>query len=32
VAIVFGRLFYWVVERHFVSASQTKRLVEEHAV
>jgi peptidoglycan/LPS O-acetylase OafA/YrhL len=32
VAIVFGRLFYWVVERHFVSARQTKRLVEEHAV
>jgi peptidoglycan/LPS O-acetylase OafA/YrhL len=28
VAIVFGRLFYWVVERHFVSTRQTKQLVE----
>ncbi len=31
VAIAFGRLFYWLVERHFVSSRQTKRLVQEHA-
>jgi peptidoglycan/LPS O-acetylase OafA/YrhL len=29
VAIVFGRLFYILVERHFVSSRQKKRLVEE---
>ncbi len=31
VAIVFGRLFYVLVERHFVSSRQTNRLIEEKA-
>jgi peptidoglycan/LPS O-acetylase OafA/YrhL len=30
-AILFGRLFYYLIERHFVSSRQKKRLVEEHA-
>jgi peptidoglycan/LPS O-acetylase OafA/YrhL len=31
VAIACGRLFYCLVERHFVSSRQKKRLIEEHA-
>jgi peptidoglycan/LPS O-acetylase OafA/YrhL len=30
VAIVAGRVFYWIVEKHFVSARQRERLREEH--
>lgn len=30
-AILFGRLFYLLVERHFISSRQRKRLLEEHA-
>ena len=31
VAIFFGRLFYLLVERHFISSHQRKRFLEEHA-
>lgn len=31
VAVPCGRLFYVLIERHFISSRQTKRLVEEHA-
>lgn len=30
IAVMVGRLFYYIVERHFVSSRQIKRLTEEH--